>query len=480
MSILAAFLAPHPPIIVPAVGRGSHEADRTIAALQQAAIDLAALKPETLVILSPHAPLFSDFVYVYSGERLSGSFAQFGHPESRQEWPADTALADAIIAEIAHEGLPGGYLPGNDLHRHGLDGSLDHGVLVPLSYLAAKTPGISIVALSSSDLPNDDILRLGQAISRAATRLDRRVVLIASGDLSHKANANSPYGSCPEGAQFDAQLMAAIEAGDLGQILAIDRKLRDRAAECGYRSLVALCGALSDSDVETHVYHYEAPYGIGYGVASFIPRKKGPSHPASSSKAAKQAPAAESGQAEVPETTTEDRIHSVPVTIARRTLENYLRHHKTITPDDLEDLDLKPFQDQRAGAFVSLHKFGQLRGCIGTTGPTTASVITEIIQNAVSAAIHDPRFDPVRAAELPDLDIGVDILEKAEPVKDTSQLDPRTYGVIVRYHGRTGLLLPDLEGVDTIDDQLSIACRKAGINPHEPYSMERFRVTRYE
>ena len=473
--ILAAFLAPHPPIIIPAVGHGSREADRTIAALEQAAADLAALQPETVVILSPHAPLFSDFIFFYSGDRLSGSLAQFGHPESHQEWPADTELADAIIAEIANEGLPGGYLPGRELHRHGLDGSLDHGVLVPLYYLTAQTPGIRLVALSSSDLPASDIVRLGQAIARAAAASKRRVILVASGDLSHKANANSPYGSCPEGAQFDSALMAAIRAADMDQILQIDNRLRERAAECGYRSLIALCGALGDRTVSTHVYHYEAPYGIGYGVARFTPA--GPVKPASTVPLAATGSASPTGPAKPP-------AHSIPVAIARHTLEAYLRQHKTLAPADLAQiepsLDLGEFSSQRAGVFVSLHKHGQLRGCIGTTGPTTASVVTEIIQNAISAAIHDPRFDPVRAGELPGLEISVDILGKAEPVMDKSQLDPRIYGVIVRHRGRTGLLLPDLDGVDTSDDQLAIACRKAGIAADEPYTIERFRVTRYE
>jgi len=467
--VIAAFLAPHPPIIIPAVGQGSREADRTIAALQQAAADLAALQPETMVIVSPHAPMFGDFIYFYSGDRLSGSFAQFGHPESRQEWPADTELADAILAELAHEGLPGGFLNARDLHRHGLDGTLDHGVLVPLYYLAAQTPGIRLVALASSDLPVDDIFRLGQAIARAARHLDRRTVLVASGDLSHKANANSPYGNCPEGAQFDRLLMTAIDSGDLGQILRIDSQLRDRAAECGYRSLIALCGAFHDRTVETFVYHYEAPYGIGYGVARFI--ATGPAQTPLDPPSV----ITRLGQDSQPHSPT-----PIPVIIARRTLESYLTQHHTLTPDDLADLDLGVFASQRAGVFVSLHAHGQLRGCIGTTGPTTASVVTEIIQNAISAAIHDPRFDPVRAAELPDLEISVDILGPAEPVADKSVLDPRVFGIIVRHRGRTGLLLPDLDGVDTIADQLAIACRKAGIAADEPYTIERFRVTRYE
>lgn len=458
--ILAAFLAPHPPIIIPEIGKSSHEADLTIAALHQAADVLKGFNPETLVVISPHAPLFSDFVFFYSGSRLSGTFESFGRPDVSQSWPADPELATAIIDELGKAGIPGGFLSAAELSRYDVGESLDHGVLVPLYYLSEQVPSVRLVALSSSNLDPEKIFALGEAISMAAGRLNRRVVLVASGDLSHKVNRQSPYGSCPEGAEFDRQIMAAIESGDLQNVLEIKQSLRDRAAECGYRSLIALCGAFQGFEVQTKVYHYEAPYGIGYGVASFIPIR-----PARKTSLKTNADA----QAE----------HSIPVQIARRTLEKYLSDHKRLDRSDLSDLNLSPFDQQRAGAFVSLKKAGQLRGCIGTTGPTTANTVSEIIQNAISAATQDPRFDPVRASELSGLTISVDILGEAEPVADRSQLDPVKYGVIVSRSGRTGLLLPDLEGVDTIEEQLEIACRKAGIDPSQTYSIERFQVVRY-
>ena len=137
------------------------------------------------------------------------------------------------------------------------------------------------------------------------------------------------------------------------------------------------------------------------------------------------------------------------------------------------------FFREQAGVFVSLKKFGELRGCIGTTGPTTDSVVEEIIQNAISAGTRDPRFEPVTAAELPDLTISVDVLGSPEPIDDTSELDPSRFGVIVQSGGRSGLLLPDLEGVDTALEQLAIARRKAGIRADEPCRLMRFQVTRY-
>ena len=163
------------------------------------------------------------------------------------------------------------------------------------------------------------------------------------------------------------------------------------------------------------------------------------------------------------------------VQLARRAIEEYVRHRRTIEATGaLGDLGKK-----RAGAFVSLHKHGQLRGCIGTIENVYGDLEHEIIQNAISAATRDPRFPPVRADELDDLEISVDVLGVPERVAGLEDLDPRIYGVIVERGSRRGLLLPDLEGIDTPEEQVDIALRKAWIEPHEPYRLYRFRVDRY-
>jgi AmmeMemoRadiSam system protein A len=136
--------------------------------------------------------------------------------------------------------------------------------------------------------------------------------------------------------------------------------------------------------------------------------------------------------------------------------------------------------EQRAGVFVSLHKHGRLRGCIGTTSAVTSCIAEEIRRNAVSACSEDPRFDPVTANELDELEISVDVLGAAEPISSTTQLDPKRYGVIVSRSYKRGLLLPNLDGVDTVEEQVSIAKRKAGIGEHESVSLQRFEVVRHE
>lgn len=162
------------------------------------------------------------------------------------------------------------------------------------------------------------------------------------------------------------------------------------------------------------------------------------------------------------------------VQLARQAVESYVRKRIVIEPGELSQ-EMK----ERAGVFVSLKKHGQLRGCIGTFEPTQASVAEEIIQNAISSATGDPRFSPVSPSELGSLDYGVDVLTRPEEVEDTSQLDAKKYGVIVAAGLRRGLLLPDLEGVDSVDMQISICRQKAGIMPAEPVKLYRFEVRRY-
>lgn len=168
------------------------------------------------------------------------------------------------------------------------------------------------------------------------------------------------------------------------------------------------------------------------------------------------------------------------VELARRTIEAYIKEGKIIEPPK----ELTPEMREKAGVFVSIHKHGELRGCIGTIEPTQPNVAMEIIQNAISAATRDPRFPPVRPEELPDLEIKVDVLSPPEPVSSPEELDPKRYGLIVqslKHPWKRGLLLPDLPGIDTVEKQIYwTRVHKAGItDPKEPVQMFRFEVKRY-
>jgi len=454
--VCAGFLMPHPPIIVPEVGKGKeHAADATIAACRKAAREAADLDCDTIVLFSPHAPLYRDYAYVYGGSELSGSLSTFGAPGARYAFADDLEFREKLLDLLAGEDI----VAGQDQAQE-----LDHGALVPLHFIreAFTAPVRLVVAASAAFGPEKQYL-IGTLVRKAALETGRRVCLIASGDMSHKVNKDSPYGTVKEGAVFDGKITAALEVSDRDALLGIDAGLRDRAAECGYGSIVILCGAFDGIPLKTHLINYEAPFGIGYCVASFLPAD-GPVHA--------KGPAVQS---------------DLRVRIARLTIENRIRERRMTKMPELAALctgseDRALFDElsvSSAGVFVSIKKTGDLRGCIGTIAPIASCVAEEIIRNAVSASTMDPRFDPVDADELPLLALSVDVLGTPEQVASRADLDPARWGVIVTANGRRGLLLPDLEGVDTVDEQLAIACRKGGIDMNEPFSIERFTVTRY-
>jgi AmmeMemoRadiSam system protein A len=167
------------------------------------------------------------------------------------------------------------------------------------------------------------------------------------------------------------------------------------------------------------------------------------------------------------------QLHPI-VKLAKEAVEGYVRHGKVLRPTELT-AEMKG----RAGVFVSIKKRGELRGCIGTFAPTRSNIAEEVVVNAISSATQDPRFMPVEASELDDLKYSVDVLTEPEPVKSVAQLDPKKYGVIVECGFGRGLLLPDLEGVDSVEEQIRICRAKAGISAEEPIKLYRFRVKRF-
>ncbi len=171
-----------------------------------------------------------------------------------------------------------------------------------------------------------------------------------------------------------------------------------------------------------------------------------------------------------------DETARLLVGLARKAVETYVEEKCIVSPPE----EMIPEMRRQAGVFVCLKKFGELRGCIGTFEPTQNTLAEEIIHNAISSATRDPRFSPVSRDELKFLTYSVDVLSPYEPVNSTSELDPKRYGVIVQSGSRRGLLLPDLEGVDSAEEQVAIASRKAGIWPGEPVRIFRFEVNRYE
>lgn len=449
MAIVGAFMVPHPPMIVPEVGKGSEkQIAATTAAYTRVAEEIAALAPETIILSSPHATMYRDYFHISPGSQARGSFGSFRAPEVKFREEYDTELVKAIERIAQGQDFPAGT-------KGQREPALDHGTMVPLYFIRQVYQNFKLVRIGLSGLPLEDHYRLGQIIQRAVEETGRRAVYIASGDLSHKLQSYGPYGFAEEGPRYDARIMDVCGRGAFGELFDFDEDFCDAAAECGHRSFVIMAGALDGVAVEATSLSHEDVTGVGYGICTFHPKGLD-----------------DSRHFLVAETQSEDPF----VRLARVSLESYVRQRQVIpVPEGLP----AELTQRRAGAFVSIHKHGQLRGCIGTIAPTRESLAEEIIHNAISASTRDPRFYPVTPEELDDLEINVDVLGEPEEIQSESELDVKRYGVIVTSGLRRGLLLPDLEGVDTAAQQVAIARQKAGIGAREPVKLQRFEVVRH-
>ncbi len=468
-AVVLAGLTPHPPIAVPEVGKDdAAKVAKTAKALGTLAREIPEARADTLVVITPHGPVFSDAVAIRSQLVLRGNLAGFGAPRVRVEYPNDLELTKAIEKESAGLGVTVALMDDRKLSYYGLDKDLDHGTVVPLSFIANGGFAGKLVVVNIGFLSLFDLYRFGAAIEKAAFGIGRRIAVIASGDLSHRLLPGAPAGYNPRGKEFDAKIMDILDRFEPSEAVTFPADLAEDAGECGLRPIVMMLGTLDNYTARSKRLSYEGPFGVGYGVALLYP-----------------CPAGEGfSRLDSIEGARNRRImdmragESFPVALARATVESLVKGgRRRVAP---APADVPPEFQKPAGVFVSIHKEGMLRGCIGTTEPTEKRAADEIVSNAVSAAERDPRFDPVEALELDLLDYSVDILSLSEPVLSEDRLDPRVYGVIVSKGGRKGLLLPDLPGVDTVEEQLRIAKQKAGIGLGEKgVALRRLTVTRY-
>jgi AmmeMemoRadiSam system protein A len=374
-------ISPHPPIIIPSVGKGEEKKTRrTIEALEQTAEALAAARPDEIILIAPH------------------------------------------------EG---------------------HGFEVPMYYLSKDLrPDTIVQQILVTEPSYEYYFQFGKHFGEQASASPRRYAIVASGDLSHVLKAEGPYGYDPAGPKLDKLIVQAVRAANAAALLNIDPLILEAGAECGLRSILFLLGAMESTALRPQVLSYEGPFGVGYLVTSFEPK-----------------PIAVPGS-------------DAYTALARSAIDHYLSTGRLLPAPNAPGAPLK----KPDGAFVSLRRTdGSLRGCIGTTQPTKKSLASEIISNAAAAATLDGRFEPVTLGELPDLQVSVDVLTKPKPVRSIAGLNPKQDGLIVKAKdGRTGVLLPNIEGVDSTEKQIAICREKAGIADNETVALATFRVRRYE
>lgn len=454
---------PHPPIIIKEVGKGEeNKALSTVRACEEVGEEISKLKPDTIIVITPHGPLFRDALSISTLQEVTGDLASFNAPEVKFSFDVNLMLTEKIRKKAYGEGIMTVPIDEKASMQYGVSPELDHGSMIPLYFINNHYKGYKMVHITYGLLSKVDLYRFGMVIKEAVEESNINVAVIASGDLSHRLSNESPYGLNEHGEVFDKESIKLLEKGDILGLFDIDREIIKSAGECGLRSFYILSGTMDGYEVKGELLSYEGPFGIGYGVMKFYTRE--------SKERELLNKIIETKQKEIERVRECEDVYAK---LARASLEYHVKTGEYIDVPILHEKMLT----ERNGVFVSIKKEGELRGCIGTIFPTTDCVAKEIIKNSVEAGERDPRFSPVEEEELAELEYSVDIL--MTPIKATKEeLDPKKYGVIVKKDSRTGLLLPNLEGVDTIEEQLSIALDKADIDKSEDYEIERFEVIR--
>lgn len=440
-SIPCAALMCHAPIVIPAVGGARGEDCRaTTTAMAEAARCLVAQAPDVIVLCSPHTPRSRSAFGVVDGAVVRGDLARFGTPEVRVELPACEDARAALLQAAAEEGVAAERID---------PGPLDHGAMVPLAFLwDAGWRGRTLVFAFPARSAHDDAVLMGRAIRRAADARGERWALLASGDMSHRLQPDAPSGFHPDAHLFDEQLVAHVKRGDLAAAATFDEALRELAAEDMVESIDVARGALGEDRAHNRVLSYEGPFGVGYLVA--VLHEDDPiDHRAGDNAAGDN--------------------DGLLLRIARESI-SAATTGRTYRPPSLSAAFRAPM-----GVFVTLHSPGhRLRGCVGRMElDDDRPFEAQLADVAVSAATRDPRFPAVGAEEIPALAMEISLLGHEEPC-EPGDLDPATFGASVEFGSRRAVLLPEIEGINTAEEQLAVVLDKAGIPDGAPFKLRRF------
>ncbi|MFC2035578.1 MEMO1 family protein [Chloroflexota bacterium] len=411
-------------------------------------VDKGAEQEEVIGLVSPHAG------YIYSGLVAGATISRIkfkdtfiimgpnhtgsGKPFSiMTEGVWKTPLGEVEIdSELGKRVLAASSYLQEDHIAH----EYEHSIEVQLPFLQYFKSEVKLVPIVLANAESAIYNEIGKGLAKAIKELNREVVIIASSDMTHYESQESAH-------RKDTQAIEAIL--DLNEEELLKRVQGLDISMCGYAPVVSLISAVKELGVEkAELVRYQTSGDISADYTSVV------------------------GYAGI---IIRGTLMSSLVKLAREAVEGYVKEGKFPRPKKL-----LPEMREKAGIFVSIHKFGELRGCIGTVEPTAENVAGEIIANAISSATRDPRFPPITSNELKDLEYSVDILTPPESIESQDQLDPQKYGVIVESGIRRGLLLPNLEGVDTIRHQIDICRQKAGIKPDELVNLYRFEVKRYK
>ncbi len=461
MSIIAGFLLPHPACSIPQIGKGDEDiVFKTVSSIKKVADRIATLKPDTIVIISAHAEAYSDYFQISDGDVAIGSLAKYEAYDVTFRNYYDREFVKTLCAFCHNENVSAG-IDGENRHY------LDHGTMIPLYFINQKYRSYNLVRVGVSGLPLIDHYKLGQIIRKTANELNRKVVVVASGELSHCLNGDAPYGYNPIGPKYDARFNKMLTTGNFLDLFSFNEDMLESSKQCCHRVMTIMAGTLDRTAVIPTLLSYEGQLGTGFSVAEFDAKEN------DSSRAFGDIYL----NNEFTYVTKKKETEDIYVSLARKSIENIVNTGKRLRlPSKLPPEMI----EAQKGVFITIREKGALRGCLGSAKGLTKNVAQEIISNSMKAATEDPRFNPISKEDLDYLTITVSVVDNLMEVKSVTDLDPSQYGLVVEFGEKHATLLPDLSTVHTVGEQVALAKRKAGIMQDDKCRLYRFSIEKHE
>ncbi len=259
--IVFSAIVPHSPLLIPSIGKEqTTKLADTLKAYTELEHVLYSAKPETILVISPHAHMYPDAFSGNMHDPLDGVLKEFGDHSTNLHISVDFLLLDHIQRTMRKEQIPFVLTSQQEL---------DYGLTIPLLLLTRQLPPWKLIPIAPSLLGPQAHYEFGRQLARVLQREDRRVAVIASADLSHHANAQSPHGASEAGITFDKTIRSAVATRHHAELLGLDAHVRDQADQCGYQPILTLMGVLEDLSGNMRELCYEAPFGVGYLTALF-------------------------------------------------------------------------------------------------------------------------------------------------------------------------------------------------------------------
>lgn len=483
MSVYATYFLPHAPILISNIGNNQTEqAQKTVTALERISNEIAKINPDTIVIISPHGPIFNDAISIYQLNHYRGDFEQFGVKELAVSFEKDDKFIEALLKENdSQEGL---FYPllDQEFEMFQQFPKLDHGILVPMYFLKKAGVQSKIVCMSYGIFSYEKLMEHGLMIHKTSEALNQKTLIISSGDLSHTLTDCGPCAYHSSGEKLDLIICEAFENHSPYAPFLTKNSLIMEAEICGLNPFAIGIGAFIGRGIESTLLSYEGPFGVGYMVASIKENKNAPLDHYSKFKIQRNRENAQKrleehfyakiARACIVHFQNTQRVPRTYLTSNGVKVENQFFKF----PFDVFESDLR----ETSGIFVTLMHMGNLKGCMGCVRPNGQQLLDLLVDFSINAYAFDSRFEPLDPQLIDELEVHVEILSPLEKVLSKEDLDPKAYGIFIEGKGRHGVLLPNIHGIGSVDEQLTIACNKVGIRVDEIETMHRFSTSKYE